>query len=79
MRLTQEDGGFIFGSFGQFNAKEPVEKLKLDIIVVNIKRIAFTLWSFFTTLVQQRLYYNSCDFTPHHSKIFIICAILLNI
>ena len=79
MCLMQEDEGSIFKRLRRFNAKEPVKELKLNIIVVNIERIAPTLWSFLTALVQQRLYYNSHDLTPYHSKIFIICAILSNI
>ena len=75
----QEDKGSTSGRLGQFNAKEPVEELELDTIVVDVERIAPILWNFLTALVQQKLYYNSCNLTPHHSKIFMVCTILSNI
>ena len=43
MRLREENGVIISGRLGQFNAKEPVEKLKLNTIIANIQRLALTL------------------------------------
>jgi len=36
MRPREENGVIIFGGLGRFNAKEPVKKLKLNIITANI-------------------------------------------
>ena len=40
MCLMQEDESSIFKRLRRFNAKEPVKELKLNIIIVNIERIA---------------------------------------
>jgi len=43
MRLKEENGVIIPGRLKQFNAKEPVKKLKLNIITANIQYLAPTL------------------------------------
>ena len=79
MRLREENRVIIPGRLGQFNAKEPVKKLKLNTITANIQRLAPTLQSFLIALVQQRPYTNSYNITPYYNKLFIVYAILINI
>ena len=79
MRLREENGVTIPGRLGRFDAKEPVKKLELNTLTVNVQRLALTLWSFLIALVQQRPYANSCDITPYYNKLFMVCAILVNV
>jgi hypothetical protein len=43
MRLREENKVIIPSRLGQFNAKKPVEKLKLNTITVNIQCLTLTL------------------------------------
>jgi hypothetical protein len=75
----EENKVIIPSRLGQFDAKEPVKKLKLNTITANIQHLASTLWSFLVALVQQRPHTNSRDITPYYNKLFMVCAILANI
>ena len=52
MRLKEENKVIIPSRLRWFNAKKPVEKLKLNIITADIQCLTPTLWSFFVALVQ---------------------------
>ena len=43
MRPREENKVIIPGKFRQFNAKEPVKKLELNTITVDIQRLTLTL------------------------------------
>ena len=43
MRLKKENRVIILSRLGRFNAKEPVKKLKLNIITINIQRLTLIL------------------------------------
>ena len=66
-RPTEDKRLTVPGRLGRFDAQEPVEKLKLDMIVTDVQRLAPTLWSFLASLVQQRSGAScyGCDF---HSR-----------
>ena len=52
IRPRKENKVIIPGRLGQFDAKELVKKLKLNIITADVQRFTLTLWSFFMALVQ---------------------------
>ena len=64
-----------------FNATEPVEDIKLNLIVATVQKEAPTLWSFLTSLIRQRPYRSpreDQDLQSYNGSLFMICAILTN-
>ena len=60
-----------------FNATEPVEDIKLNLMVATVQTEAPTLWGFLTSLIRQRGYNAPReDLQSYSGNLFMICAIL---
>ena len=67
------------GRLGMFNATEPVEDIKLNLMVATVQTEAPTLWGFLTSLIHQRGYNAPRkDLQSYGGNLFMICAILTN-
>ena len=49
--LREENRVITLSKLGQFNVKEPVEKLELNIITADVQYFILMLWSFLMALV----------------------------